>query len=165
VQLFRSVRANRIALAAQIIFGLWLVGMNCQDCWRYWSTEGDGRPLPPLYGIWEVRQMSIGEQLRPPLLTDSTRWWRAIFDLPRRNCAALYTQVIHTEASLCMAFQRMDDSFTPYGASVKLPERTIALRRVTTKTGGQALHFRGLLGTSPSWMAGWTIIRFIWSFS
>jgi hypothetical protein len=133
VQLFRSVRANRIALAAQIIFGLWLVGMNFQDCWSYWSTEGDGRPLPPLYGVWEVHQMSIDEQLRPPLLTDSTRWRRAIFDLPSRNCAALYTQARYTQASLCMASQRMDDSFIPYGASVNLPERTIALTKSDDK--------------------------------
>jgi hypothetical protein len=107
--------------------------MNFQDCWSYWRTEGDGRPLPPLYGIWEVHQMSIDEQLRPPLLTDSTRWRRAIFDLPSRNCAALYTQARYTQASLCMASQRMDDSFIPYGASVNLPERTIALTKSDDK--------------------------------
>jgi hypothetical protein len=142
VQPFRSVRANRIALAAQIIFGLWLVGMNFQDCWSYWSTEGDGRPHPPLYGIWEVHQMSIDEQLRPPLLTDSTRWRRAIFDLPSRNCAALYTQVRYTQASLCMAFQRIDDSFAPYGASINLPERTIALTKSDDKNWTANFTFR-----------------------
>ena len=84
VQLFRGVRANRIALAAQIIFGLWLIGVNFQQCRVYWNTQGGGRPLPPLYGIWEVKQMSIDEQPRPPLLTDSTRWRRAIFDYPNR---------------------------------------------------------------------------------
>jgi hypothetical protein len=109
-QLFRGVRANRIALAAQIIFGLWLVGLACQQSWGYWNTVGGGRPLPALYGIWEVRQMSIDGQPRPPLLTDSTRWRRAIFDYPDR-----------------MAFQRIDESFVPYGASVNLPERTLAL--------------------------------------
>ena len=111
-QLFRSVRANRIALAAQIIFGLWLVGLCCHFAWGVWNTGGGGRPLPPLYGIWEVKQMSIDEQPRPPLLTDSTRWRRAIFDYPDR-----------------MAFQRMDDSFASYGASVNLPERTLALTK------------------------------------
>src|SRR6185437_9280509 len=70
-QLFRGVRANRIALAAQITFGLWLVGFSGIQCWGYWNARGGGRPLPPLYGIWEVKQMSIDEQPRPPLLTDS----------------------------------------------------------------------------------------------
>jgi uncharacterized membrane protein YphA (DoxX/SURF4 family) len=109
-QLFRGVRANRIALAVQIILCLWLLGTNCHRYLGYWSTMGWGRPLPPLYGIWEVKQMSIDEQPRPPLLTDSTRWRRAIFDFPGR-----------------MTFQRTDDSFAPYGASVNLPERTLTL--------------------------------------
>ena len=100
---------------------------------EFLEYPGRGKPLPPLYGIWEVKQLSIDEQLRPPLLTDSTRWRRAIFDLPSRDCAALYTQVIYTQASLCLAFQRMDDSFTPYGASVKLPERTIVLTKSADK--------------------------------
>src|SRR5262249_44959430 len=34
-QLCRGVRATRIALAAQIIFGLWLVGLACQQSWGY----------------------------------------------------------------------------------------------------------------------------------
>ena len=115
-QLFRSVRANRIAFAAQIIFGLWLVGLYCHHSLGVWSTRGEGRPLPALYGIWEVKQMSIDEQPRPPLLTDSTRWRRAIFDFPDR-----------------MAFQRIDESFAPYGASVNLPERTLALTKKDDK--------------------------------
>jgi hypothetical protein len=115
-QLFRGVRANRIALAAQIIFGLWLVGVYCHHSLGVWSTRGGGRPLPSLYGIWEVKQMSIDEQPRPPLLTDSTRWRRAIFDYPDR-----------------MAFQRTDESFASYGASVNLPERTLALTKKDDK--------------------------------
>jgi hypothetical protein len=150
VRLFRGIRANRIALAAQIIVGLWLIGVNFHQCRIYWNTQGGGRPLPPFYGIWEVRQMSIDEQPRPPLLTDSTRWRRAIVDFPSRSCAGQYTQVIHTQASVCMAFQRLDDSFAPYGASVNLRTELSPSRRVTTRTGGQASHFRGLLGTSSS---------------
>ncbi len=150
VQLFRGVRANRIALAAQIILGLWLVGVYCHYCWGIWSTRGEGRPLPPLYGIWEVKQMSVDEQPRPPLLTDSTRWRRAIFDSPDR-----------------IAFQRLDDSFAPYGASVDLPGRELSAlyEEGTTRTGRRASPSSGLPRTSSSWMAGWTIIRFIWSFS
>jgi len=124
-ELFRGVRANRIALAAQMIFGLWLVGMSCHYAWGYWSTRGGGRPLPPLYGIWEVRQMSIDEQPRPPLLTDSTRWRRAIFDYPDR-----------------MAFQRTDDSFAPYGASVNLPDRTLALTKKDDKNWRASFTFQ-----------------------
>ncbi len=124
-QLFRSVRANRIAFAAQMILGLWLVGLYCHHSLGVWSTRGGGRPLPALYGIWEVRQMSIDEQPRPPLLTDSTRWRRAIFDYPDR-----------------MAFQRTDESFAPYGASVNLPERTLALTKSDDKNWTASFTFQ-----------------------
>jgi len=124
-QLFRGVRANRIALAAQIIFGLWLVGLCCHYSWGIWSTEGGGRPLPPLYGIWEVKQMSIDEQPRPPLLSDSTRWRRAIFDDPDR-----------------MAFQRIDDSFASYDASVNLPDKTLALTKSDDKNWTASFTFQ-----------------------
>jgi hypothetical protein len=124
-QLFRAVRANRIAFAAQIIFGLWLVGLYGIQCWGYWNTVGAGRTLPPLYGIWEVRQMSIDEQPRPPLLTDSARWRRAIFDYPG-----------------IMIFQRTNDSFVPYGASVNLPERTLALTKKADKNWAASFTFQ-----------------------
>jgi len=124
-QLFRSVRANRIALAVQIILGLWLVGVYCHHSLGVWSTRGGGRPLPALYGIWEVKQMSIDEQPRPPLLTDSTRWRRAIFDYPDR-----------------MAFQRTDESFAPYGASVNLPDRTLALTKKDDKNWTASFTFQ-----------------------
>src|SRR3954467_4727342 len=125
-QLFRSVRANRIALAAQIIFGLWLVVLNGHFAWDPWNPRGGGSPLPPLYGIWEVKQMSIDGQPRPPLLTDSTRWRRAIFDAPPDG----------------MAFQRLDDSFVPYVASVNLPERTLALTKKDDKNWRASFTFQ-----------------------
>ena len=124
-QLFRGIRTNRIALAAQILLGLWIVGVAGNYAWGAWNTRGGGRPLPPLYGIWEVKQMSIDEQLRPPLLTDSARWRRAIFDYPNR-----------------MAFQRIDESFVPYGASVNLPERTLALTKSGDKNWKASFTFR-----------------------
>ncbi len=141
--LFRGIRANRIAFAAQMMVGLWLVGLYCHQCWGYWNTQGGGRPRPPLYGIWEVKQMSIDQQPRPPLLTDSTRWRRAIFDFPSRNCAAKYTQVLHTQqGSLCIAFQRLDDSYAPYGASVNLPENTLALTKSDDKNWAANFTFQ-----------------------
>jgi uncharacterized membrane protein YphA (DoxX/SURF4 family) len=34
----------------------------------------------PLYGIWTVDEFSVDGQLHPPLLTDTLRWQRVIFD-------------------------------------------------------------------------------------
>jgi uncharacterized membrane protein YphA (DoxX/SURF4 family) len=108
-QLFRGVRANRIALAAQLALGLWLAGMNSYSAWGYWSIFGGGRASSPLYGIWEVRQNSIDEP-------GSVHWRRAIFDFPGQ-----------------MAFQKADDSFAHYGASIRLTDRTLALTRRADK--------------------------------
>jgi uncharacterized membrane protein YphA (DoxX/SURF4 family) len=108
--LFRTPRANRIALAGQVIFGLFLLGMNTYGSWNRRSTYGEARPKSALYGIWNVDQLSIDGAARPPLVTDNGRWRRAIFDFPAS-----------------MSFERMDDSFASYGASINESEKTITL--------------------------------------
>jgi hypothetical protein len=115
-QLFQTRRANRIAIAAQIVFGIWMVGTAAYGGWGDWHTYGGGRPKSPLYGIWSVDELSIDGQIRSPLLTDYDRWHRAIFDFPE-----------------AVAFQRMDDSFARYGASINVNDKTLALTKVSDK--------------------------------
>jgi hypothetical protein len=115
-QLFYNRRANRIAIAVQIAFGIWLAGTNAYSGWDNWHARGGGRPKSPLYGIWNVDQLSIDGQLRSPLLIDYDRWRRAVFDFPDR-----------------MAFQRMDDSFARYGASINAGDNTLALTKDNDK--------------------------------
>jgi hypothetical protein len=106
-QLYRSRRANRVALAAQVVFGLWLVAVNAYNAWSGWNTYGGGRPKSPLYGIWNVKQISIDGQ-SPVAKYD--RWRRAIFDFPTT-----------------MVVQRTDDSFEYYRASIDAGAKTFAL--------------------------------------
>jgi hypothetical protein len=55
-----------------------------------------------LYGIWNVEQLSVDGQVRPPDANDyDRRWRRVIFDAPEE-----------------VVFQRTDDSFARYGASI-----------------------------------------------
>lgn len=115
-QLFRTRRGNRRVVAAQILFGLWLVGMNAYGSRESWYTYGGGRPKSPLYGIWEVSQLSIDGQLRSPELTEPQRWRRAIFDFPNG-----------------VAFQRTDDSIIRYGTAINVNDKTLTL----TKGAGQ----------------------------
>jgi uncharacterized membrane protein YphA (DoxX/SURF4 family) len=110
--LFQTSRANRIALAAQIVFGIWLLGMNIYGDWTLWYTYGGGRPKSPLYGIWNVEELSIDGKARSPLLIDYDRWRRAVFDFPER-----------------MVFQRMDDSFVRYNTSINANDKTILLTK------------------------------------
>jgi hypothetical protein len=116
VELFQTRRANRIALVAQIIFGIWLVGVNVYTGWDGWHTYGGGRTKSPLYGIWNVSELSIDGQVRSPLLGDYDRWQRAVFDFPER-----------------VTFQRMDESFASYGAAINSNEKTIALTKNSDK--------------------------------
>jgi uncharacterized membrane protein YphA (DoxX/SURF4 family) len=114
--LFRTLRANRIAVAAQILFGTWLVGLNVYIMSDQWKVFGGGRPKSPLYGIWNVEQFSVDGQIRPALLKDNERWRRAIFDFNDN-----------------ISFQRMDDSFTRFGAKIDVNANTLALTKAADK--------------------------------
>jgi hypothetical protein len=69
--------------------------------------------------------MSVDGQPRPPLLTDNTRWRRAIFDSP---------QVV--------ALQRMDDSLAYYRAAISLPDKTLVLTKGADKNWKANLAFQ-----------------------
>jgi hypothetical protein len=124
-ELFRTQRANRVALVVQIGFGALLLVLNLWGGWDAWHKYGGGAPQSPLYGIWNIDQMSIDGQIRSPLLTDYDRFRRAIFDFPER-----------------MAFQRMEDSFARYGASIKMNDGTLALTKDDDKKWKAQFNFR-----------------------
>lgn len=114
--LFRSARANRIAVILQVAFGLYLIGMGIFGAIQAWHRYGGGRPKSSLYGIWNVEQMSIDGQVHPPLLTDQARWRRVVFDFPT------FTQ-----------FQRPDDTFTGFGSSISDTDKTLTLTKPADK--------------------------------
>jgi hypothetical protein len=112
-RLFDSVRANRIAMIAQIALGVYLLGAYAYINWTYWNAAGDGSPRSPLYGIWSVEQLTVDGEARPASLNDyDRRWRRVIFDLPG-----------------IVAIQRLDDSFARYGASIDVYKNTISLTK------------------------------------
>jgi uncharacterized membrane protein YphA (DoxX/SURF4 family) len=110
--LFATPRANRIALTAQIVFGLYLIGMFTWVATRsYYAPGGPGEPRSPLYGIWNIEELTVDGETRPAVLNDyDRRWRRAIFDTPN-----------------VVVFQRTDDSFAHYEATVDTNSRAIAL--------------------------------------
>lgn len=79
--LFERKWLNRTALVLQIVFGLYLVGVSLYGGYEGYKTY-DGAPKVPLYGIWSVEEVAVNGELRPPLLTDQTRWRTAIFQFP-----------------------------------------------------------------------------------
>ena len=115
-QLFKTRRANRIAIALQIAFGIWMIGTAAYGGWGDWHTYGGGRPKSALYGIWNIDELSIDGQIRSPLLNDYDRWRRAIFDFPE-----------------AMAFQRMDNSLAYYTVSINVNNGTLTLTKSSDK--------------------------------
>jgi uncharacterized membrane protein YphA (DoxX/SURF4 family) len=116
-ELFQSSRSNRIALAVQLVFGAYLAGTYLYINWTYWHAAGDRSPRSELFGIWNVDELSIDGEARPPVLNDyDRRWRRVIFDTPDR-----------------VDFQRWDDSFARYNVAVNVYGKTLAL----TKTGSR----------------------------
>lgn len=122
--LFRSLRANRVALIVQIVFALYLVGMNIYDGIESWHTYGGGRPKPSLYGIWNVEAMSIDGVVHSPLLTDNDRWRRVIFDF------TTFTW-----------FQRMDDTTAGFGSTINDKDKTLSLAKNADKNWKASFSF------------------------
>ena len=59
-ELFRTPRANRIALGVQIALGVYLLAMYTQLSRTFWYAEGGGgSPKSGLYGIWTVQDLAI----------------------------------------------------------------------------------------------------------
>ena len=125
--LCRTRRANAIALGAQILFGLYALGVYTNATWIYWYQEGVGSPRSPLYGIWNVERLTIDGQVRPAVLNDyDRRWRRVILDDPGT-----------------MVFQRTDDSFARYGVSIDIVANTLDLTKGGSGTWTSSFAFQG----------------------
>ncbi len=123
--LFRTTRANRVALTLQVVFGLLLIAANAYGAWTNWHSFGGGAPKSPLYGIWNVERLLKDVELRPVLVTDKDSWRRVIFDGPKG-----------------ITFQLVDDTFLRYGASVDNNEGRIALSKGNDKNWKANLAFQ-----------------------
>jgi hypothetical protein len=121
VALFADSRANRRAVAVQLIVGAWLVVMPLWGSLRNWERQR--QPNPPFYGVWNVTAMSVDGVQHPAVLSDSARWRRVIFEGPR------------------MVLQGMDERQTPYTAMIDTSTRVITLHRRSDKLWNAQLKF------------------------
>jgi hypothetical protein len=115
--LFHSGRKNRIALVAQVAFGIFLIGANLYGSVSASKQYGVARPKSPLYGIWNAETFVIDGQPHPPLLTDAARWRRIVFDYPQYS--TLYS---------------MDDAPQYYGTRIDMKAQTLALTKSSDKS-------------------------------
>lgn len=110
--LFATRKANRIALAVQLLFGASLIAGNLYGSITAWREFGGGSPKSELYGIWDVGELVVDGKPREPLTTDTEPWKRVLF-----------------EFQTVMAFQKMDDSLARYSLKLNSKDRTLELTK------------------------------------
>ena len=130
-------------LAVQLVFGAYIVGMDFYGARAGLEQYGGGAPKSPLYGIWNVEQMTIDGHDASPLVTDYGRWRRVIFQTPTG-----------------MTFQRMDDTFAGYGAKIDIDREDDRADQAGRQEleGGVRLRAAGARNVSSS-TARWTATR------
>ena len=114
---FRTRRSRLLAGTVQAGIGIWVAVALIHVGAQLWDS-GPGRPEPPLYGIWKVEEFTRDGQSVPPLLTDTVRWQRVVFDHP---------SVMH--------YQRMDGTLVQTGARVDTAAHRVALVGTPQQTG------------------------------
>ena len=125
---------RRPAVAAQLLLGAYLLGMQTWINWNFWQVGGGGRPQSVLYGIWNVERLSVDGEVRSPESNDyDRRWRRVIFDEPD-----------------ALVVQRTDNSFAHFNASFEhtatwiesgLKDWTLSLRKRNSRTWASRLTF------------------------
>ncbi len=82
VPLFRRRWSHQGTLALRTLLVVAFLGSSFYDAYKMSKTDGEQAPKPPLYGAWNVDEMVSDGAVRPPLLTDATRWRRVVFAYP-----------------------------------------------------------------------------------
>jgi hypothetical protein len=123
--LFATSSANSIALLLQVAFGFYLIGMYAYMNMTFWNVAGARSPRSPLYGIWDVEEVSVDRQISPRELHDyDLRWRRVIFDAPDS-----------------VTIQRIDDSFARYKASVDPYGKKVVMTKRNSKNWNASFTF------------------------
>jgi uncharacterized membrane protein YphA (DoxX/SURF4 family) len=124
--LFASASRQRLALVAQVVFGVYLVAIFTSVSLHYYSAAGGaGAPKSPLHGIWTVEELAIDGEVRPVALNDyDRRWRRVIFD-----------------AADTLIVQRIDDSFAHFGVTIDTAGRRLSLKKGTSQVWRSSFTF------------------------
>ena len=80
--LFARRRLDRGALVFRTLFVTLGTGFLLYQGWQANKVYGDKAPKPPLYGAWNVEELETDGRVRPPLITDGSRWRWVVVDYP-----------------------------------------------------------------------------------
>lgn len=113
---FQRAWLNRGLLMGQLALGLFFAGHSLYTSHLQLKsfTTGDFAAKPPLRGAWAVDEFAVDGQLRPPLLTDESRWQKAVFDF-----------------NTGLVVQAMDGKLLRFAAKMDLDKKTLELTKRT----------------------------------
>jgi len=81
--LFRSKGLARTAAAFAAVFILYMTGTMLYGSYKDLEEYGSkAASRVPLHGMWNVEELVVDGQIRPPLVTDRKRWRRLFFNTP-----------------------------------------------------------------------------------
>lgn len=78
--LFASAWANRFGRTVALLAVGFMALTTTTSNWQSYTTIGNGRPRPELWGIHDVTRFIYDGEERPPLLTDTVRWRALVVD-------------------------------------------------------------------------------------
>ena len=119
-------RARRRFVVAQLAFAACVVALNAWGSARAWTQYGGGAPRSPLFGIWDVNTMTLDGTPSAPLLSDTTRWRRVIFQFPQ---ALLYQQMNDRMAGMGAKLDTVAHTLTLSPRDAKKPKSVLTYAR------------------------------------
>lgn len=81
--LFQRKGWHHGSLVLRTVFIAGFAGLSLFGAWQATKTRGSRAPKGPFYGVWNVEELEVDGQVRPPLITDGERWRRVVFDRPK----------------------------------------------------------------------------------
>ena len=114
--LFRRKWLHWSALALRTVLILGGATLFLFQAWQGSKEYGSRAPKPPLYGIWTVDEFVMDGAVRPPLLSDETRWRRMIFSYPGGTSIQLMSdarqryRLVLNEKNKLMNLTKRDDA-------------------------------------------------------
>jgi len=109
--LFTRRTAMRLAVGLQLLAAAYFVSLNVYGGWR--AMRSRSATISPLYGIWDVTDLSNDDHARAPLLSDTNRWRRVIF----------------WQQPAVMSFQLMNDAFSGFACAINTNAHTVTLTK------------------------------------
>ncbi len=126
--LFQKEWLARAAAAFAAVFILYMTGTMLYGSYRDLKDYGGkAASRSPLYGMWNVEELVVDGEVRPPLVTDEKRWRRMFFNTPGR-----------------LAIQLMSDSREPYNLKLDEKKRTLVISKRTDPNWKTTLVYRRL---------------------